>query len=434
MALKLGGTFLVCAMGPLNYASSCIQASRMPEGIRELAPEGLLAGFRRGIVQAAKLAGVGVEDVERVLPMDEVRDAIERLTSSHPEALMAWDIHAGRIGGLLQGVAELTAYNRPPDASECLQRLARKVRRDRPFSEPLEALASDVAHWQATITRCCKLLDESGGGALARAYRRRRIRRVAVAVASGLLVAAVIALALRVQVSRARVEALLQSEEICAVRGIDGDDLGRASGEQQRRVAERMAACAEVEARQARELEARRRAEEQAREEQRLRAERDERCASLAQRLKAGALSREDEELAGEHGAALLRRIAQGRLIAADVGPGDPPLPCAGARGGDELFAAFADALVASVWTWGPASDPSPKVTEVLEARRTELSERSRLMLALRAETVSRQAITSGDPAALAQASRLCALGIALQSGGGPSCAALARVLAKRSQ
>ncbi|WP_437751082.1 hypothetical protein [Sorangium sp. So ce1389] len=432
MEVKLGGTFLTCAMGPLHHAGTCIQASRVPEGLRELAPEGLLGGFQRGVDQAAKLAGVRREDVERLLPMGEVREAVERLAESQSEALVAWDVYAGRIGGLLEGVAEVTDHGHAPDASLCLERLANKVRRDAPFSEPLQALAEDVAHWQTMIGRCRKLLDESGGGALAKAYRRRQIRKMATIVASALVIVAALSVIVRVRTARARVDAHLARGEVCAVREIAPDDVERATSEQQRRVAARLEECAAAQAREAAEREERLRAEERAREEERRRAERDERCAALAVRFKAGAFWDDDGALAGVRGD-LIRRIAQRRLTAADVGPTGPALPCEGARGGDELRAAFVDALVASAWTWAPAADPGPRLGELLSARRAELPERARTMLSGRAVHESKRAIVSGDPAALGRASRLCALTAALEIPSGSACAALARLSVKPS-
>ncbi|WP_441286075.1 hypothetical protein ACSRUE_26865 [Sorangium sp. KYC3313] len=430
MEVKLGGTFLTCAMGPLHHAGACMQARRVPEGLRELAPAGLLGGFQRGVDQAAKLAGVRREDVERLLPMADVREAMERLGDSQSEALLAWDVYAGRIGGLLEGVAEVTDHGRAPDAGMWLERLANKVRRDRPFAEPLQVLAEDIAQWQAMIGRCRKLLDESGGGALAKAYRRRRLRRIASIVVSALVIVAALSVIVRLRAARARVDAVLERPEVCAVRDIAEDDLGRAASEQQRRVAARLEQCAAVEAREAREREERLRAEERAREEQRLRAERDEKCAALAVRFKAGAFSDDDGKIAGVE-KDLLRRIAGRRLLATDVGPAGPALPCEGARGGDELRAAFADALVASVWTWAPAADPGPKLGDLLVARRAELPPRAQTMLAVRTGYESKRAIVSGDPGALERASRLCALTAKLEIASGAGCAALARLAVK---
>ncbi|WP_438021267.1 hypothetical protein WMF18_20295 [Sorangium sp. So ce315] len=432
MEVKLGGTFLTCAMGPLHQAGACIQGRMVPEGLRVLAPEGLLGGFQRGVDQAAKLAGVRREDVERLLPMADVREAIERLGESQSEAVVAWDVHAGRIGGLLEGVAEVTNHGQAPDVSLCLERLANKVRRDPPFAEPLQMLAEDIAQWQAMIGRCRKLLDESGGGALAKAYRRRQIRRIATIVASGLVIVAALSVIVRVRTARARVDAVLARAEVCAVRDLAPDDLGRATSEQQQRVAARAEECAAVEAREAREREERERAEEKAREEQRRRAERDERCAALAVRFKAGAFSEGDGALAGVPDD-LLRRIAGRRLTAADVGPSGPAVPCDGARGGDELRAAFVDALIASAWSWVPSADPGPRLGELIAARRAELPPRARTMLSVRTAQETKRAIVSGDPAALGRASRLCALTAALEIASGPACGALARLAVKPS-
>ncbi len=72
MAAKLGATFLIGAMGPVNYAGGCIISSRVPEGLRELTPDSLYGGVRRGIEESAKRVGVDVKDVERLLPMAEI--------------------------------------------------------------------------------------------------------------------------------------------------------------------------------------------------------------------------------------------------------------------------------------------------------------------------------------------------------------------------
>jgi hypothetical protein len=424
MAVKLGGTFMTCAMGPVNYAGACIQASRMPGGIQALAPEGLLGGFQRGVEQAAKLAGVRVEDVERILPVAEVRALAAQLAISQRAALQAWSVYAGQLGGLLEGVADLTINGRDPDARLCLERLAIKVQRDAPFSEPLWALAGDVGRWQAMIAHCRHLLDESGSGAIAKAYVRRRILRALAIAGPSVLVLAALVVVLRIRAARARVDVVLGSADLCAARAVAADDLARASSEQRRLAKERLAACAEQEAREAREREERKRVEERAREAHRVRVEREVRCEELAAALQAGELEPDNAAVAGES-AALLGRIAGRRLLVSDVGPVDPALPCDGTHGGELILAAFADALIASVWTWVPAADPSAKVGEVLAPRRDDLSARARTMLTVRAEQASKKAIASGAPPAIARASRLCALSAAVAVTGGSSCAAV---------
>ena len=58
MAAKLGNSFMRCALGAVNYAGSCFQASRIADGLRELTPESLETGLRRGIDEAARSVGV----------------------------------------------------------------------------------------------------------------------------------------------------------------------------------------------------------------------------------------------------------------------------------------------------------------------------------------------------------------------------------------
>src|SRR4051794_34382688 len=104
MAAKLGGTFLVGASGPVNYAGQCILSSRVADGLHELTPDSLHGGFLRGIEESAKRVGVGPADVQRLLPMDQVRGLVERITLSQQRAVVAWNLHAGHLGGLLKGV------------------------------------------------------------------------------------------------------------------------------------------------------------------------------------------------------------------------------------------------------------------------------------------------------------------------------------------
>src|SRR5437868_1931045 len=114
MAARLGKVLARCALGPLNYAGSLIMARRVPEGLRELAPEALLGGFARGVEETARIAGVSPRDVEAILPTAELRDVGRNLITSQRAAIAAWDVHAGRIGGLLEGVADPTVDGRAP--------------------------------------------------------------------------------------------------------------------------------------------------------------------------------------------------------------------------------------------------------------------------------------------------------------------------------
>src|SRR5437016_5244012 len=145
---KLGASFLACALGPVSYAGSCIMAGRVAEGLQELSAEALEGALKRGVDQLAQRVGLGAFDIERILPQEALRAQLDKLATTQRSALEAWTYYSGRTGGLLQGVADLTVDGRAPDASLNLQRLAKKVSRDKPFSQPLMALSEDVGVWE----------------------------------------------------------------------------------------------------------------------------------------------------------------------------------------------------------------------------------------------------------------------------------------------
>lgn len=420
MAAKLGGTFLIGANGPVNYAGQCILASRVADGLRELTPDSLHGGFRRGVEESARRVGVGPRDVERLLPMDRVRSLVTRLTASQHNAVEAWNLHAGHLGGFLKGVADLTADGRAPDVGLCLDRLAKKVSRDRELAEPLRALAVDVGEWQDIIARCRDILDD--GGALERAYRMRRLRGVlAVAGLATVVVVALVALFL-VHAARVRVDAILAAADPCAALTIDAGDARRASSDQRRRLDERSGECAARREREAAEREAARLGEERAHEEQLRKKELEERCASLATHLEAGSLSPEDAAFAGPR-APLLRRVAQGALDSPDLGPSDPDLPCAAALSAPRISAAFRRAVLASPARWASVEDPSKLVSAALIDHVAELPSVAKQVLAGRAEDLAKKALVVGVPGLLPRAVRLCQLKDALGIRGGSYCA-----------
>ena len=420
MAAKLGGTFLVGASGPVNYAGQCILSSRVTDGLRELTPDSLYGGFRRGVEESAKRVGVGSADVERLLPMDQVRSLVSRLTVSQRNAVEAWNLHAGHIGGLLKGVADLTADGRAPDVGLCLERLAKKVTRDRELADPLRALAVDVGEWQDIIARCRDLLDD--GGALERAYRMRRVRRVlAVAGLAGIIVGA-LAVVLWVRAARGRVDEILAAADACAVSAIDPGDSRRASSDQRRRLEERAGECITRRANEAKALEIARAREEKAREELRMKKELEQTCETLAAHLEGGSLTPEDIAFAGAR-APLLRRIAQNALEFADFGPVDPDLPCAGAPTAGRFTAAFTKAILAAPARWANADDPSKVVTATLIDHVADLPSSAKQVVARRADDLAKKALIIGVPGLLPRAVRLCQLKVALGIRGGSYCA-----------
>jgi hypothetical protein len=420
MAAKLGGTFLVGAGGPVNYAGQCILSSRVADGLRELTPDSLYGGFHRGVEESAKRVGVGTADVERLLPMVEVKNLVTRITLSQQRAVEAWNLHAGHIGGLLKGVADLTADGRAPDVGLCLDRLAKKVMRDRELADPLRALAVDVGEWQDMIARCRDLLDD--GGALERAYRMRRVRRVlAVAGLAGIIVGA-LGVVLWVRAARVRLDAVLAAADPCVAAAIDPGDARRASSDQRQRIEARSGECAAQRDRAAKELEIARVREEKAREELRAKKELEQKCDALAAHVDTGSLTPDDAAFAGAR-AALLRRLAQGALDPADLGPDDPDLPCAGSPAAAKLDAAFTRAVLAAPARWANADDPSKVVTATLIAHVADLPSSAKQVVARRADDLAKKALIIGVPGLLPRAIRLCKLKDALGIRGGSFCA-----------
>lgn len=420
MAANLGGTFLIGANGPVHYAGQCILSSRVADGLRELTPDSLHGGFRRGIEDSARRVGVGSGDVERLLPMDQVRSLVKRLTVSQHNAVEAWNLHAGHMGGFLKGVTDLTADGRAPDVGLCLDRLAKKVTRDRELAEPLRALATDVGEWQDIIARCRDILDD--GGALERAYRMRRLRSVGLVVGLAAVIVVALVAVLMVRAARVRVDEILAAADPCAASTIDAGDARRASSDQRRRLEARSAECAALREREATEREAARLREERERAEQLRKKELEEKCAALATHLEAGSVTPEDAAFAGPR-APLLRRVARGALDPADFGPSDPDLPCAAAPSAPRINAAFTRAVLASPARWANAEDPSKLVSATLVDHVAELPSSAKQVIARRADDMAKKALLIGVPGLLPRAVRLCQLKDALRIRGGAYCA-----------
>lgn len=413
MAARLGATFLRCAMGPLVYAGGLIMASKVPKGLAELAIDSLHGGFLRGVSEVAKQAGVAPRDVEGALPMGEVRALVARLGSSQPIGSEAWALHAGHMGGLLPGVADLTVDGRVPDIGLCLERLANKVARDRALADPLRTLAADVEAWQTLMQRCRAILD--GGHDLARAYRRRRLTRWGAVGFAGVVIVVSVAVVGRTWAARSRVEAVLSAADPCAVASIAPADRARASGEQGVRIQQQRSRCDEGRAAQARVAAEAADKAARAEAEARVKAEREAACVALADAVERGAIADALGDGAGKPpldplaaaAAPFLERAARGALGRDDL-PTTPPLPCADSPAGGRIRAVVAKALLASPTLWANADDHSDLIRALLVEHRAELPEVARQRLRTRAHEASKSALLRGDPARVAHALRLC--------------------------
>jgi hypothetical protein len=404
---QLGKVLARCAFGPLNYAGSLVMASRVPEALNELTPENLHGGLVRGIDETAKLAGVRPNDVHQLLPMSEIEAASRGLGNSQRAALAAWHRHAGSIGGLLTGVADLTHDGRVPDVPLCLERLAKKVSRDKEFAEPLHALADDVERWQDLMTRCTEALDD--GGALARAYKMRRLRTIAMGFVLGLAVAAVVTVALRIRAAHQRVEDKLvaAADAPCKVFDLDDDELGRGTSEQQARAATLRSGCAAEREREAQAKVERDAAEAKTQAERDVKEARERACASLEAHVASASLDAADRQTAGAT-ADLLERISKGTLTADDLGPNDPELPCKDAPAGAALAEAYGTAVLKGPWNVGGPIGPAARAAIVKHAG--DLSVADRVNFSKHADTLAKFAIVGGRMELMGQAAAQCAI------------------------
>jgi hypothetical protein len=426
MANKLGVAFLRCALGPLNYAGGCIISGKVAEGLHELSADNLHGGFKRGVSEAAQQVGVTAPDVERLLPVADVQVAADRLDGAQKGAVSAWALHAGQLGGLLKGVADLTVDGRAPDVSNFLERLSKKVVRDPQLAEPLHLLSVEVACWLDLVEHCGELLAD--GGVLAQAYRRRRIRRVLGGAVGGVALALALGVGLWLRAARGRVDRALAVVDPCAALGIDPADLDRASSEQRQRAADRAAACADLRRRDADARAEQRRKEDTLRETERRRQEHEARCQALAGRLASGGdLTPDDEALAPGKGP-LLRRVARRALERGDLT--ESLLPCADTPALPAIAAAFDAAVVASPAAWANADDVSERVRATLVAHQAELPASPKQQLLTHADNLVKRAMIQKGPGMADQAARMCQLKTDLGIRGAKYCNGLAALRA----
>ena len=411
MAPRLGGTFAVGALGPVHYAGQCILARRVEEGLKELAADNLGGGVARGVLQAAQLVGVAAGDIERLLPLAELNAILGRIGASQPRAMEAWRLYAGGLGGLLSGVADLTVDGRAPDTALCISRLAKKVQRDRPFSEPLQRLADDLADYQDTLHRCVDVLNDTT--TLQRAYERRRLRRLLALGGAALAGLLLIGSAALVLVRRARIAAVIERPDPCAVMDLTESDLGHVSAELRARAEQSRATCEAARAAEARRIEEERRREEREREAKKAQEALEQRCDALAASLASGKLSPDDEAFAKE-GAPLLGRVARGALDLADLGPAEPMLPCKGTKAEAKIVAAFRKAALAKPWDLPKVEAPSAATRAAIEAGAADLPAKLKAMTGASAADAAKRAIASGKPDQVARALALCEMAKAM--------------------
>lgn len=418
---KIGGVFLRAAAGPLSFAASCISGNQIQKGLEELDPSGLADAYQRGIAEVARMVGVPKTEVDRVLPIEEAAAILERLRFSHGRALEAWRLHAGQFG-FLDVVTALTIDGRPLEIGLCLERVAGKVRADRPLSEPLEALALDITNWHDIVNRSRHVLEDRGW--LAAAYRRRVILRVVLfAIPLVALIAFTVGV-VTIRLKRDAVAGLLAGEDPCSAESIPEAALGWATAEQRTELAKKKSACAERRQAERHQKEEEQKRLEKERQARAAREAREQACASLADEVEKDSLSETTRPLRGDKDE-LLSRVAKKALLPEDLGPNDPEFPCGDTPAKKRLEAAYAAALLGDVSVWTQRGDPGKYAHAALVTKKAEIPTNALLGLADNAERTAKSGLTGGDPTTIARAKRLCALAKDLGTPGRGSCNAV---------
>ncbi len=418
---KIAATFARAALGPIDYATTCITSNKILTGLTELGPEGLFEAFERGVGDVAKLVGVSRAAVLDGLPEAELRSVRQRLSSSHPAALDAWRMHAGQFG-FLDVVTALTVDGRRPDIRTCLERVAKKVKADRALSEPLGALAADVDAWTELLERARTELQS--GTALASALQKKRMVRAIVLTVPTLLLMSLTATIVFVRIQREDVDRKLAAPDPCVAYDLTETELAYASSAQRDVLGGLLKTCdvARAELAEKKRLDdARLAAEKRALEEKQAR---ERACAGLADDVEKGALG-ETSRAAAKGSAALLDRVARKALEPADVGPAPPAFPCADSPALPRLEKAFARALLADVSIWTQRGNPSPYLSTALGSVKSDIPINALLGLADNAERTAKSGLSGGDVGKLERAKHLCALAKALDSPGRSACAAV---------
>lgn len=401
---RFGALFLASAMGPVHHAARCMMARQIDVGLVELTRDSLMGSVERGAATVAATIGVPVNEVKRILPLDALEAEMQRIEESQWHAQRQWRAHTGQAGGLLGGIADLTEDGHPPNASLCLARLAEKMKLDKELSAPLRSLGREVERWVVLVERCAAVLDHESG--FSAKYRRRRIGRFLALATTALATVLAMMLSYRWWAARQRIAFAIGSPSPCDAEALDERDLGRASSEQRAALDRRRQACVDLREAEKKRALAERAAADRASEQQRKSEQHALMCEDLGRHVEAGALTAQDERLAGAR-APLLRRVAAGTIAGADIA-GVESLPCDGTPGGKLVTRAFARAIVSGAAGWVLAHRPSKRAVAILSEHRADIGDEQWAHFGGHVEEIARRAVISGEDEALDHARSLC--------------------------
>ncbi len=385
----LGNLFLRAAREPLSISSERFVANFIGDGVRAVSAERLGHALDVGVAEVARAIGVRQELVRRALPSSDVDARLARLGEHHARTLAA----------LRPGELTVTAFHQPAgkvSPATHMMDIAAHFARDKGISEPLRALATEVAAWEELLGACAAAIrdDPSLDARFERTQRLRLLARrgLAVGVASaGFAVLGVVWTAHRRAESEARARAARAEEIFARTQRIDAALSGPDP-------------CTTLTEADAATLDAAGRAKVTARSEEcarsQARARRDAECKALVAAVVAGSTEIPPSFSAQ---APLLGRIARRALEPEDLRLA--ALPCDGAGG---LDAAFVDAALRSPDAWGKSAGPSSLVAKLIEG--AALPPKLAGTIGFRAEIAANHAIRSGVTSELDGAKRLCAL------------------------
>lgn len=376
----------------------------MATALEELGPEKLRAALNAGAARVAGHVGVRVERVIKLFPMAEVDAALAKLGVSQPRALATWRQYAGGLGGLMGRSSHVPGEGTAPALSERLRVLAGTMQRDKVVSEPLAAVADDLAAWEALAERLVQIVTASPE--LSRAIAIRRGKRIALLASIAAALVVIVSVARAAWVARTNVRAALAKEDPCAAFDVAAIDLGRVAADLVAQVQSKRKVCEDRRAEEARlaEEERQRLAREEAARKARQKLEGD--CELLASHVEAGKLSAADEAFAADSG--FTKRVAEGSLEGRDLGPDDPKMPCAGTRAEPRLWEVYRKGALAKPWILLVAPAPAPRVREAYRTDGGKMPFKLRKVIATRANDLAKFAIRSGKTQDASRASAWC--------------------------
>lgn len=410
--MKLGSVFLGAAQAPLGRSSERFSRNLIGDGVRALAATSLLAALEDAVRAAASEIGASVSDLERVIPIDELRALAAKLGENQEAALQA----------IRRNDLTITNFALPAPAvspTAHLAGVAEHFARDKHIRRSLTALAADIGAWELLLARAVEAIE--GDAALVRRWRWRRIRVYVLVgvVASAIVIAGVSALVIgwrraaerearaaaeeRERARRAEivahVDAALQTPDPCAKVVLSDEERAELTDAQRKMVDGRKDRCDQL-ARKA---------------------EHEKRCAALLAQAASGAT---DLAPGGETAGDFLVRVATRALEPRDLRATEDAIGTCKDAPLDPIWDAVARDAGTRAFLWGKADGVAPAISSRLGGPNV-LAPKAKQSLGFRAETVAKRALRSGKTEDFSGARELCALKAKLAMPPGTSCKGL---------